>query len=154
MEQSKWKLYYPDTTYTCQILEQISRMSKNTMKDTIGYIGLDGIQHIYEVADVYHCDSPEYSGDFLIDKFGVKDGTYTKSDKVSPQTIGRSLGLMVLELVKDESEIPKMIYDIGTSWWMNELDNYESDLYYQNETYHRECWYAGRILCDDIEEIY
>ncbi|MGL5575136.1 MAG: hypothetical protein ACRDCW_06255 [Sarcina sp.] len=138
--------YYDDTTYTCQLLEQVSRMSNNNMRFVIETIGLDGVEHIYKLADVYHCDSPEYSGDFIIEKYKIPMGSYIKSNHVPVTTIGRSLGTLVLELIENKEEIPSKIHEVLGSWWMPHIDNYNSSLYYETPSYQAACYRAGEII--------
>ncbi|MGL4762507.1 MAG: hypothetical protein ACRCWG_13755 [Sarcina sp.] len=133
-----------DLTYTCEVLEYISRITHNKMKDLINQLGEDGISHIYNSAESYHCDSLEYSGAEIIEQFEIVDGTYEKSDKVQTRSIGLSLGYMITRLTGVENYVSKLM-EVGTSWWMDELDNYESDLWYCSPEFHRDCYNLGYI---------
>ena len=46
-----------DLFYTCSLIEYIARKTKNKPSVITELIGGERISHIYEYADVFHCDN-------------------------------------------------------------------------------------------------
>ena len=61
--------------YTCSLIELIGRITKNTRKDVVEYLG-DDLRRIYSHADVFHCEPIEKVADDFIGRNAVKEGVY------------------------------------------------------------------------------
>ena len=46
-----------DLFYTCSLIDYIARKTKNERKYVVNKIGKVYLKKIYDLADVYHCDS-------------------------------------------------------------------------------------------------
>lgn len=58
--------------YVCALIEYIGRTSKNTRKDIINKIGIQGLKDIYDLAEVYHCLTFEEVSTEIIQKHGIQ----------------------------------------------------------------------------------
>ncbi len=48
-----------DLFYTCSLIEYIGRMTKNPRRVVVEALGEKELKHIYDLADVYHCENIE-----------------------------------------------------------------------------------------------
>ena len=60
-----------DVYYVCSLIEYIGRITKNRRKDVVLTIGVDGIENILKLADVYHCLTFEEVSDEIIQKYNI-----------------------------------------------------------------------------------
>ena len=66
--------------YTCSLIELIGRITKNTRKDVVEYLG-DDLRRIYSHADVFHCEPIEKVADDFIGRNAIKEGDYDPASK-------------------------------------------------------------------------
>ena len=62
--------------YTCELIDYISRKTKNVRADVVNQLGRDNICKIYNLADVYHCDNIDRVSDDFIEESGIKTGKF------------------------------------------------------------------------------
>jgi hypothetical protein len=65
-----------DLFFTCSLVEYIGREKKLQRKDVVNQIGKDGIEGIYDSADVLHCEPIAKIADEVIRDFQVSQGEF------------------------------------------------------------------------------
>jgi len=65
-----------DLFFTCSLIEYIARKTKNSKKVIVNKLGKEGIEKIYQLAQVYHAENIEKVCDEWIEKAGIKAGNY------------------------------------------------------------------------------
>ena len=114
--------------YTCSLIELIGRITKNTRKDVVEYLG-DDLKRIYSHADVFHCEPIEKV------KYPVPD--YWDIGEVFQRLV---------EDTSDEEHVVEGIRKVFSSWIAERILNFNSDLFYQPREYIAECYRAGVII--------
>ena len=137
-----------DLLYVCSLIEYIGRVTNNHRGYVVKCIGYEGLKHLYEVASVNHSLSFEQVSNEVIVDYNIKTGsfdTYKCSEKIpSYISIGGVYKRLVIEL--NNGDIVSTIYNVFNSFLSDEISNFESDLYYQNNSYLSACYRAGKIL--------
>ena len=138
-----------DLFFTCSLIELIGRITKNTRKDVIEYLG-DDLKRIYSHADVFHCEPIEKVADDFIVRNAVKDGNYDPISKAKYSVpdywdIGEVFQRLI-EDTSDEENIVDGIKKVFSSWIAEKILNFNSDLYYQPRDYLAECYREGGII--------
>lgn len=140
-----------DLFYTCSLIEYISRKTKNTKKVIVEKLKKENIEKIYELADVYHCENIEKIANEFIEKANIKLGTYDnisecKYDVPTYWDIGKVYKRLIIMVNKDESKYVETLIEVLSSWIIEKIDNYNSNMYYENPGYIYECYKSGKII--------
>ncbi len=140
-----------DLFYTCSLIEYISRKTKNTKKVIVEKLKKENIEKIYELADVYHCENIEKVANEFIEKANIKLGTYDnisecKYDVPTYWDIGKVYKRLIIMVNKDESKYVETLIEVLSSWIIEKIDNYNSNMYYENPGYIYECYKSGKII--------
>lgn len=141
---------YNDLIYVCSLIEYIARKTKNHRGYIVDSLGVEGIERQLKDAEVNHCLSFEQVSSELIDRYGIKDGTY---DTVSTcrytvpayVDIGKLYAIVVSEISKGD-HTAETIKDVFSSFISDAISRFNSDLYYQNPDYIKESYLAGELL--------
>lgn len=138
-----------DLLYLCSLIEYIGRVTKNRRGDVVKKIGIDNLRHLYDVASVNHCLTFEQVGDEVINDYNITNGTFDTisncKEKV-PSFISIAGDYKRLIMNVNNGDIIETLYNVFTSFISDEISNFDSDLYYQNDSYLMECYKAGYIL--------
>lgn len=140
-----------DLFYVCSLVEYLARKTKNTKKYIVEIIGKEKIRKIYELASVYHCENIDKIVDELVNEFNIKIGDYDiiSNAKFSIPThwdIGKVYQRLVIMISKSEEEYLDNMIEVLNSWIIEKIDNYNSNMYYENPSYIYECYIAGKVL--------
>lgn len=143
-----------DLFFVCSLFENIGRMQKLRRGDVARYFGIDGIKHVYEYADVLHCEAIDDVSVEFIERKNITPGNWDniaicEYEVPTAWTMG-DVYTRLITLVHNDSGKPlaEDIFDVFTSWFMDELCQLNTDLFYQIPEYQYECYKAGRILED------
>lgn len=137
--------------YTCSLIEYISRKTKNEVKDVINKLGIDTIEKIYSLSDVYHVENIDKVSDEYIEKYQIKLGKYDKLENVKYKIpsyfeIGRVYQKLIISINNDSTKYINTLFNVLSSFLITEIDNYNSSLYYSNIEYLKECYKSNKIL--------
>ena len=137
--------------YTCSLIEYISRKTKNTKKSVVEKLGIKNIKKIYDLAEVYHCENIDKISDEFIEKADIKLGDYDVISKCEYNVptyweIGRVYQRLIIMVNNDKDKYIDTLIEILTSWIIENIDNYNSSMYYENPSYIYECYKEGKIL--------
>ena len=140
-----------DLFYVCSLVEYLARKTKNTKKYIVEIIGKEKIRKIYELASVYHCENIDKIVDELVNEFNIKMGDYDiiSNAKYSIPThwdIGKVYQRLIIMISKSEEEYLDNMIEVLNSWIIEKIDNYNSNMYYENPSYIYECYIAGKVL--------
>ena len=140
--------------FLCSLIEFIGRRQRLPRNNVVSLLGHKTVKHIYEFADVLHCEPISKVADEYIDACKLKIGIFDniKSCKYlvpSYWDIGRVYARLVQDVAGSISEKDKIIqtlYDVYNSWISDSISNFNSDFFYQPHDYIRECYFAGQVL--------
>ena len=60
-----------DLFFLCSLIEYIGRQTKNERSVIVNALGRKGLEHYYELAEVYHCENIDKVTDEIINKYGI-----------------------------------------------------------------------------------
>lgn len=135
--------------YTCSLIEYIGREKKQRRGDVVKKLGTEAIHRIYEYSDVLHSDPIEHVADVYAEMAAIPTGTYDNVKNCLYTVPGYwDIGKVFARLIEDvcpENHI-EGVEEVYSSWLTDEISNYNSDLFYQNREYLKECYLAKAIL--------
>ena len=135
-----------DLFYVCTMIEYVSRRTHNKCKDIVAKL-----EHQLKVAEINHCLPFEQVSDERIEQFGINNGTFDNITSCrykvpSVTSIGRVYQRLIISVNKDNEDVIKTIKKVYGSFISDEIENYNSSLYYSNPDYIRCSYEAGEIL--------
>ena len=135
--------------YTCSLIEYIGRQQKLERQDVIKYLGDERLRLIYSRADVLHCEPIEKNAYMFSKMSNITEGHFDNigTCKYTPPSYW-DIGKVYCRLITDVStgDTIKSLVEVYNSWFNKELQNFNSDLYYQSREYLRLCYANKQIL--------
>lgn len=138
-----------DLFYICSLIEYIGRMTKNPRSVVVEALGEKELKHIYDLADVYHCENIEKVATELVEKHNLTTGDYDNMKNLgdisipSYWDIGKVYSRMIAALATNMSDVIQTLIAVYTSWIAPKIDNYRSSMYYENNSYLTASYLAG-----------
>ena len=133
--------------YLCSLIEYIARYTSNTKKEIITKMSKELITHIYNLADIYHCENIEKIANEIMEKCHIEKGNYILKLQDGKPTYF-DMGKVYQRIITMDNKADKMasVMEVLSSWLIEKMDNYSSSLYYENPNYIYECYKSGKIL--------
>ena len=141
-----------DLSFTCGLIEYISRRTKNIRADVVDKLGKENICKIYDLADVYHCENIDNVSDRFIEEADIVPG---KFDNVadcgyavpSHWDIGKVYKRLIKMVAEDEKiQVIDALIEVYNSFISPKIDDYNSSVYYESPDYIFECYREKRML--------
>ena len=134
-----------DLFFVCSLIEYVARKTKNERKAVVNALGRKGLEHYYDLAEVYVTSE-------IIDKYHISVGKYDNVAKAEDNIpthwdIGKVMQRLVFK-VSEEShkDVISSLIEVYNSWIVPKIDNYNSSMYYENTSYQYASYCAGRAL--------
>lgn len=141
-----------DLFFLCSLIEYIGRRTKNQRGLIVNALGKKELQHIYDYADVYHCENIDKVSDELIEKHQILEGHYDNIADAryaipSHWDIGKVYQRLILDVAHATgSDVIETLMVVYNSWITRKIDNYNSSMYYENPSYLFESYKEGAVL--------
>lgn len=141
-----------DLFFVCSLIDYIGRRTKNYRSTVVNALGKKELQHIYDYADVYHCENIDKVSDELIKKHQITEGNFdnvanARYSVPSHWDIGKVYQRLILDVAHaTESGVIDTLIAVFNSWINRKIDNYNSSMYYENPSYLFESYKAGTVL--------
>ena len=141
-----------DLSYTCGLIEYISRKTKNIRADVVNKLGRERISKIYELADVYHCDNIDAVSDEFIEDAHIDTGEFDNVGACgyavpSHWDIGKVYKRLIKMVAEDEGkDVVDALMEVYGSFISAKIDDYNSSFYYDSPNYIFECYREKTIL--------
>lgn len=139
--------------FTCSLIEFIGRIRKLKRKDVVDMLERKNIQHIYNYADILHCEPITTVTDEYIKICNIKSGNFDnistcKYDIPSYWDIGKVYSRLIQDIagINENKNIIDILEEIYRSWISDSISNYNSDFFYQSRDYIRECYKEGSVI--------
>ena len=138
-----------DLFYLCSLIEAIGRKSKNRRSQVVNILGTKYLTHIFQYADVYHCEQLDAVADQLIKQLEIKEGTF---DNVSTCNYKIptcwEIGAVYARIVwnTDHNEVVSKLIEVYNSWICEYIDNYNMGVYYASSQYLIKSYLEGKLL--------
>lgn len=142
-----------DIFFVCSLIENTGRTTKNHRSVVVNALGRKKINHLIDLADVYHSDNIDKVTDDLIQKHSIKTGLF---DNIADcmysiptiWDIGKFYKRLIVDILvsKPESNTADILIEVYNSRISLKLEDYNSSLYYENPDYIYQCYLANEIL--------
>jgi hypothetical protein len=142
-----------DLFFVCSLIEYIARKTKNHRSVVVNAIGRAKLQHIFDLADIYHSENIDKISDELITAHQIEDGHFDNvaASKYTVPTfwdIGKVYKRLIVMLSEKEREtniIDVLVY-IYNSWLSRKIEDFNSSMYYENPDYLYQSCLKGEAL--------
>lgn len=141
-----------DLFYTCALIDYIARQTKNKRKTVVNALGKARIEKIYDLADIYHCDNIQRVSDDFIEEAAIQPDTFDNVRECryaipSYWDIGKVYKRLIKQVAaaKDIS-IPDALIEVYNSFMSDQIDDYNSSVYYENPNYIFESYMQNEML--------
>lgn len=127
-----------DLFYVCSLIEYIARKTKNKNSDIVNYLGINNINKIYDLADVYHSENIDSVCDEFIKKGKIVTGNYDNVGRClysvpSYWDIGKVFKRLIIMVSKnDKIPIVDALIKVYNSYVCDKINDYNSSFYYDN----------------------
>ncbi len=138
--------------FLCSLIEYISRKTKNHRNVIVNAIGKDELQHIFDLADIYHSENLDKLTFDLVEKYKIKEGVFDNiiSAKYSIPThwdIGKVYKRLIIAVGKKENKpIIETLIEVYNSWLSRKIEDFNSSIYYESPEYLFQSYLVGDIL--------
>ena len=138
-----------DLFYVCSLLEYIARKTNNKKKYIVEHIGKERINKLFNLAEIYHSENIDKVSDEIIKGSNIEKGNYKLNlieDKPTFWDIGRVYQRLIIMIDNNKETFINNLLKVMNSWIVEKIDDYKSNLYYENPGYIYECYMEGKIL--------
>lgn len=143
-----------DIFFVCSLIDYIARKTKNERKTVVNAMAKEKLTHIYELADVYHCENIDKISDEIIEECNIKNGDFdnVKECKYNVPTywdIGKVYKRLIIQVCKTNDKDPiDTLIEIYNSWISAKIDDYNSSMYYENPNYIYYSYLEGQLILE------
>lgn len=132
------------------MIEYVSRQTKNHRHVVVDCLEPDGLDYELQHADVNHCLLMEQVSDEWIEEYHIPTGNFDnvadcRYTVPSVTSIGRLYQRLILD-VQHEQPLVDVMRSVFSSFIMDEINYFNSNVYYQNPDYLRCSYEAGYML--------
>ncbi|MBR1485454.1 MAG: hypothetical protein IJ612_07175 [Prevotella sp.] len=141
-----------DLFFLCSLIEYIGRRTCNYRSMVVNAMEREELKHIYDYADVYHCENIDKVADMLQEKHHIEKGYY---DNVAAAhfnvptfwDMGKVYHRLIISVAEySGTNVIDALMDVYNSWITRKIDDYNSSMYYENPGYLFESYKAGYVL--------
>lgn len=141
-----------DLFFVCSLIDYIARQTKNERKTVVNALGKEELEHLYDLADVYHSENIDKITHELINKHHILKGAFDNVADCRYRVpthwdIGKVYHRLITDIYKVESKpIIDILIEVYNSWISDSIDDYNSSMYYENPSYLLASYKAGKPL--------
>ncbi len=138
--------------FLCSLIEYIGRKTKNHRNVVVNAIGKDNLQHILDLADIYHNENIDKLTFELIEKHNIKDGIFDNisSAEYSIPTywdIGKVYKRLIIDISKKENKsLIDILIEVYNSWLSRKIEDFNGSVYYESPAYLFQSYLTGDNL--------
>lgn len=138
--------------FVCSLIEYIGRKTKNHRNVVVNAIGKERLQHIYELADVYHSENIDKISDELIERYEIETGIFDNiatAEYAIPThwDIGKVYKRLIIEVYEKQSKEPiDALIEVYNSWLSRKIEDFNSSVYYESPGYLYQSYLKGDVL--------
>lgn len=136
----------------CSLIEYTARRTKNHRRVIVNALGKQKLQHLYELADIFHSENIDKLSDELVENYHISTGRFDniQSARYAIPThwdIGKVYQRLILAVSKHQHTLPiDTLVEVYNSWLADKIDDYNSSMYYENPDYHFQSYLHGDVL--------
>ena len=138
--------------FLCSLIEYIGRKTKNHRSVVVNALGKEKLQHIFDLADVYHCENMDKLAFDLIKTCKIKEYIF---DNVSDAKytipthwdIGKVYKRLIIDISTKQNKTPiDALIEVYNSWISRKIEDFNSSVFYENPEYLYASYLAGDVL--------
>lgn len=142
-----------DLFFVCSLVEYIARQTKNHRSVVVNAIGKERLQHIYNLADIYHSENIDKVSDELISYGDIQTGHFdnVSTAKYTLPTIwdiGKVYKRLIIDIAENRNNYRyiDILIEVYNSWISRKIEDFNSSMYYENPAYIFQSYLAGDVL--------
>jgi hypothetical protein len=138
--------------FLCSLIEYIGRKTKNHRNVVVNAIGKKDLQHIFDLADVYHSENMDKLAFEFIEKHKIENGIFdnVKNAKYSIPThwdIGKVYKRLIISISKKENKpFIDILSEVYNSWLSRKIEDFNNSVYYESPEYLFQSYLVGENL--------
>ena len=138
--------------FLCSLIEYIGRKTQNHRNVVVNAIGKERLQHIFDLADVYHSENIDKLTFELVEKYRIEDGVFDNiaNAKYAIPThwdIGKVYKRLIIRVSKNEEKsLIDALSDVYNSWLSQKIEDFNSSVYYESPEYLFQSYLEGELL--------
>ena len=143
-----------DLFFVCSLIEYIARKTLNHRDVVVSALGKERIQHVFDLADVYHCENIDKISDELIEKSQLSAGTFDnvadcRYNIPTHWDIGKVYKRLILDIsAKQGTDLMDTLMEIYQSWINRKIEDFNASTYYESPAYLSASYIEGQLLTD------
>ena len=141
-----------DLFFLCSLIEYIGRKTKNHRNVIVNAIGKNDLQHILDLADIYHNENMDKLTFELIEKHNIKDGVFDNilNARYSIPThwdIGKVYKRLIIDVAQmGNKPLDEALIEVYNSWLSRKIEDFNSSIYYESPEYLFQSYLVGDNL--------
>lgn len=138
--------------FLCSLMEYIGRKTKNHRNVVVNAIGKKDLQHILDLADVYHSENIDKLTFEITEKHHIKEGVFDNiaNAKYAIPThwdIGKVYKRLIMNVHKMENRpLIDILSEVYNSWLSRKIEDFNSSIYYESPEYLFQSYLTGESL--------
>ena len=138
--------------FLCSLIEYIGRKTKNHRNVVVNAIGKDNLQHILDLADVYHSENIDKLTFELTEKHNIGNGIFdniANAQYAIPThwDIGKVYKRLIIDISKKEDKpLIDVLSEVYNSWLSRKIEDFNSSVYYESPEYLFQSYLVGECL--------
>jgi len=138
--------------FLCSLIEYIGRKTKNHRSVIVNALGKEKLQHIFDLADVYHCENMDKITFDLIKTFKIEERSFDNiaTAKYTIPThwdIGKVYKRLIIEVsTKQNKTLIVSLIEVYNSWLSRKIEDFNSSVYYESPEYLYASYLTGDVL--------
>jgi hypothetical protein len=138
--------------FLCSLIEYIGRKTKNHRNVIVNAIGKDDLQHIFDLADVYHSENIDKLTFEFTEKHNIENGIFDNvaNAKYSIPThwdIGKVYKRLIISIYKkDKKPLIDILSEVYNSWLSRKIEDFNGSIYYESPEYLFQSYLVGEAL--------
>ena len=138
--------------FLCSLIEYIGRKTKNHRNVVVNAMGKEALQHIFDLADVYHCENMDKLRFEFTEKYKIEDGIFDNvaNAKYAIPThwdIGKVYKRLIIRIYKAENRpFIDILSEVYNSWLSRKIEDFNNSVYYESPEYLFQSYLKGETL--------
>jgi len=138
--------------FLCSLIEYIGRKTKNHRSVIVNALGKEKLQHIFDLADVYHCENMDKITFDLLKTYKIEERSFDNiaTAKYTIPThwdIGKVYKRLIIDVsTKQNKALIDTLIEVYNSWLSRKIEDFNSSVYYESPEYLYASYLTGDVL--------
>ena len=138
--------------FLCSLIEYIGRKTKNHRNVVVNAIGKGDLQHIFDLADVYHSENMDKLAFEIIEKHNIENGIFDNIENAeyaipTHWDIGKVYKRLIIDISNKENKpLIDILSEVYNSWLSRKIEDFNGSIYYESPEYLFQSYLTGENL--------